>query len=165
MFQVKGTLKMPKKKEPENLVNQSMVLDQFLSTLVKSVAKGQTALQQYYKEDEQGRNSTVAYTIPSVSLEIKLNFTMTETKGISFLFKKTKETSSEVFSSLKLNLAAIPNPQHQLTQEVYTVQAGDTLKRIAEKFNVSVNELIKWNTDKISDPDRIEKGMVLTLFL
>jgi LysM repeat protein len=90
---------------------------------------------------------------------------MTETKGISFLFKKTKETSSEVFSSLKLNLAAIPNPKHQLTQKAYTVKAGDTLKRIAEKFNVSVNELIKWNTDKISDPDRIEKGMVLTLFL
>ena len=50
---------MSKKKEPENLVNQSMVLDQFLSTLVKSVAKGQTALQQYYKEDEQGRNSKI----------------------------------------------------------------------------------------------------------
>jgi hypothetical protein len=103
---------MAKKKESENLVNQTIVLDQFLSTLVTSVAKGQTALQRYYKEDEQGRNSTVAYTIPSVSLEIKLNFTMTETKGISFLFKKTKETSSEVFSSLKLNLAAIPNPKH-----------------------------------------------------
>ncbi len=126
---------MAKKKESENLVNQTIVLDQFLSTLVTSVAKGQTALQRYYKEDEQGRNSTVAYTIPSVSLEIKLNFTMTEEKGISFLFKKTKETSSEVFSSMKLNLAAIPNPQHQLTQEVYTVHAGDTLKRIAEKFN------------------------------
>jgi LysM repeat protein len=156
---------MAKKKESENLVNQTIVLDQFLSTLVKSVAKGQTALQRYYKEDEQGRNSTVAYTIPSVSLEIKLNFTMTEAKGISFLFKKTKETSSEVFSSLKLNLAAIPNPQHQLTQKEYTVKAGDTLKKIAERLNVSVNELIKWNADKISDPDRIEKGMVLTLFL
>ena len=155
---------MAKKKESENLVNQTIVLDQFLSTLVTSVAKGQTALQRYYKEDEQGRNSTVAYTIPSVSLEIKLNFTMTEAKGISFLFKKTKETSSEVFSSLKLNLAAIPNPQHQLTQKAYTVKAGDTLKRIAERLNVSVNELIKWNADKISDPDRIEKGMVLTYF-
>ena len=155
---------MAKKKESENLVNQTIVLEQFLSTLVKSVAKGQTALQQYYKEDEQGRNSTVAYTIPSVSLEIKLNFTMTEAKGISFLFKKTKETSSEVFSSMKLNLAAIPNPQHQLAQKTYTVKAGDTLKRIADRLNVSVNELIKWNADKISDPDRIEKGMVLTYF-
>ena len=159
---------MAKKKESENLVNQTIVLDQFLSTLVTSVAKGQTALQRYYKEDEQGRNSTVAYTIPSVSLEIKLNFTMTEAKGISFLFKKTKETSSEVFSSMKLNLAAIPNPQHQLAQKTYTVKpgykAGDTLKRIADRLNVSVNELIKWNADKISDPDRIEKGMVLTYF-
>lgn len=156
---------MASKKESENLVNQSMVLDQFLSSLVKSVAKGQTALQQYYKEDEQGRNSTVAYTIPSVSLEIKLNFTMTEKKGISFLFKKTKETATEVFSSMKLNLSAIPNPQHQLSRAAYTVKAGDTLKKIAEKFNVSLKELIKWNIDKIPDPDRIEKGMVLTLFL
>ncbi len=156
---------MASKKESENLVNQSVVLDQFLSTLVKSVAKGQTALQRYYKEDEQGRSSTVAYTIPSVSLEIKLNFTMTEEKGISFLFKKTKETSTEVFSSLKLDLTAIPNPRHQLTRAAYTIKAGDTLKKIAEKFNVSVNELIKWNIDKISDPDRIEKGMVLTILL
>ena len=156
---------MPKKKETENLVNQSMVLDQFLSTLVKSVAKGQTALQQYYKEDEQGRKSTVAYTIPSVSLEIKLNFTLTEEKGISFFFKKTRETSTEVFSSMKLNLSAIPNPRHQPSQTTYTVKAGDTLKKIAEKFNVSVKELIKWNMDKISDPDRIKKGMVLTVLL
>jgi len=156
---------MPQHKEAENLVNQSIVLDQFLSTLVKSVAKGQTALQQFYKEDEQGRKSNVAYTIPSVSLEIKLNFTMTEEKGISFLFKKTKETSTEVFSSLKLDLSAIPNPQHQLLQAQYTVNTGDTLQKIATKYNISVNELIKWNIDKISDPDKIDKGMVLTLFL
>jgi LysM repeat protein len=154
---------MATRKESENLVNQSMVLDQFLSTLVKSVAKGQTALQQYYTEDEEGRNSTVAYTIPSVSLEIKLNFTTSEEKGISFFFKKTKETATEVFSSMKLNLSAIPNPQHQPSGTTYTVKAGDDLPKIANKLNVSMKDLLKWNPGKIPDPKNIPPGMVLTI--
>jgi LysM repeat protein len=156
---------MPTKKESENLVNQSMALDRFLSTLVKSVAKGQTALQQYYTEDEQGRNSAVAYTIPSVSLEIKLNFTTSEEKGISFFFKKTKETTTEVFSSMKLNLSAIPNPQHQSAQTTYKVKAGDTLKVIANKLNVSMKDLLKWNPDKIPDPNNIPQGILLNILL
>jgi LysM repeat protein len=153
---------MATKKESENLVNQSMVLDQFLSTLVKSVAKGQTALQQYYTEDEEGRNSTVAYTIPSVSLEIKLNFTTSEEKGISFFFKKTKETATEVFSSMKLNLSAIPNPGHQPSRRTYTVKPGEDLKTVAKKLNVTQADLLRSNP-KIPDIHKLPPGMILTI--
>jgi len=95
-------------KESEDIVSQSIVLDEFLSSLVRSVARGQVELEKYYREGD-GKESAVAFTIPSVSVDVKINFTMTKTKGIAFLFKKTKETTTEVFSSLKLNLSAVPN--------------------------------------------------------
>jgi len=128
---------MPDHKESENLVNQSMVLDEFLSSLVKSVAKSQTALETYYRNGE-GRKSSVAYTIPSVSLEMKMNFTMTKTRGIAFLFKKSKETSTEVFSSLKLNLAAMPNPQFSESAGTYEARREDTPEEIAENHGVTI---------------------------
>jgi len=151
-------------KESETFVNQSMLLDDFLGTLVKSVAKGQTSLEKYYREDDEGRKSTVAYTIPSVSLEVKLNFTMTKEQGIAFLFKKTKETTTEIFSSLKLNLSAIPNPAIPKKKEIYRVKTGDTLAKIASKFGVSVQDIRKWNADKIEDPNKIKKGLELEIY-
>jgi hypothetical protein len=101
---------MADKRATEKFVNASVRLEEFFESLVRSVARGQSALQQYYRETEEGRRSTVAYTIPSVALEVKLNFTVTTDKGICFFFKKTQETSTEVFSSMKLNLTAVPNP-------------------------------------------------------
>jgi hypothetical protein len=101
---------MTEKKETEQFVNASVRLEEFFESLVRSVARGQSALEQYYRGTAEGRQSTVAYTIPSVALEVKLNFTVTTDRGICFFFKKTKETSTEVFSSMKLNLAAVPNP-------------------------------------------------------
>lgn len=126
---------MPDPKESENLVNQSMMLDEFLSSLVQSVAKSQTALEAYYRNGE-GKKSSVAYTIPSVSLEMKMNFTMTKTRGIAFFFKKTKETSTEVFSSLKLNLNAMPNPQFSEGADEYRIREGEAPADIAKNHDV-----------------------------
>ena len=141
-----------------------MLLENFLESLVKSVAKGQTELEKYYREDEEGRKSTVAYTIPSVSLEVKLTFTITKEKGIAFFFKKTQETETEVFSSLKMNLSAIPNPAIK-RKTSYTVEEGDTMHEIANKFGVSLADIMKWNQGKIQDPDIIEKGLELDIFI
>ena len=126
---------MPDPKESESLVNQSMMLDDFLSALVKSVARSQTALEAYYSHGE-GEKTSVAYTIPSVSLEMKMNFTMTKTRGIAFFFKKTKETSTEVFSSLKMNLAAMPNPKFSGGADDDQVREGETPAELAENHDV-----------------------------
>ncbi len=126
---------MPEHKESENLINQSMMLDEFLSSLVTSVAKSQTALEAYFRNGE-GQRSSVAFTIPSVSLEMKMNFTMTKTRGIAFFFKKTKETSTEVFSSLKLNLAAMPNPEFSRGADDEQVREGETPTELAKNHDV-----------------------------
>jgi hypothetical protein len=44
------------------------------------------------------------------------------------------------------------------TPQVYVVRSGDTMSKIADRFNVSVDELIAANADAIKDPDKISIG-------
>jgi hypothetical protein len=44
------------------------------------------------------------------------------------------------------------------TPQVYVVKSGDTMSKIADRFNVSVDELIAANKDTIKDPDLIAIG-------
>lgn len=44
------------------------------------------------------------------------------------------------------------------TPQVYVVKSGDTMSKIADRFNVSVDELIAANEDTIKDPDMIAIG-------
>jgi LysM repeat protein len=158
--------------DPENVINPQIQLEDFLTRLVKAVAESQTGLEQYYRDTAEGRRSSVAYTIPSASMEVKLNFSTVTEKGISFIFKKTSETQTEVFSSLKLNLTALPNPAlsketpTRYTQNiVHTVAPGETLAQIARKYDVTIAEIQAWNPTAISDPDRIDAGLALSIFL
>ena len=43
----------------------------------------------------------------------------------------------------------------------YTIQSGDTLTAIGQKFNVSVNDLVAWNN--IKNPDLIYAGDTLKI--
>jgi membrane-bound lytic murein transglycosylase D len=40
------------------------------------------------------------------------------------------------------------NPNSTVTSIRYTVRSGDSLSRIASKYNVSVNDLHRWNSIK-----------------
>ena len=44
----------------------------------------------------------------------------------------------------------------------YTVQAGDTLSSIANRFGVTVAQLQDWN--QMADPNKISVGQILNLF-
>jgi hypothetical protein len=44
------------------------------------------------------------------------------------------------------------------TQQVYVIKSGDTLSKFATRFNVTLDELLEANKDKIKDPDRIAIG-------
>jgi nucleoid-associated protein YgaU len=56
-----------------------------------------------------------------------------------------------------------PTPIPQPTQVTYTVQAGDTLSRIAGRFGITLQQLIDANTEVIPDPDKLQIGDVLTI--
>ncbi len=43
----------------------------------------------------------------------------------------------------------------------YSVQSGDTLAKIAKKYNVTMEQLIKWND--IKNPDMITVGQQLKI--
>lgn len=57
--------------------------------------------------------------------------------------------------------AATPTPAPARTPGTYTVQAGDTLGAIAERFGVTIADLVAANG--LADPDLIYPGQELTI--
>jgi nucleoid-associated protein YgaU len=45
----------------------------------------------------------------------------------------------------------------------YTVQSGDNLSKIGQKYGVSWQQIYEANRDKINDPDKIFPGQELTI--
>lgn len=45
------------------------------------------------------------------------------------------------------------------TKIPYIIQKGDTLSKLADKFNVTVEQICKWN--EIADPNKINEGQLL----
>lgn len=50
-----------------------------------------------------------------------------------------------------------------IVRQTYTVQSGDNLTRIAQRFNVTVADLVLWNQSLIWDQDMIRVGWVLNV--
>ena len=62
--------------------------------------------------------------------------------------------------------AAAGNTPSTTTARNYTVQAGDSLSKIAKQFYGDANKYMKIfeaNQDKLSDPDKIKPGMDLVI--
>lgn len=56
-------------------------------------------------------------------------------------------------------------PQRQITKRIgYRVRIGDSLARIAQKFRVTVNQLLHWNK-KLESNKYLQPGQLLTLFV
>jgi len=51
-----------------------------------------------------------------------------------------------------------PTPIPQPTEQIYVVEAGDTLSRIAGRFNVELGDLIAANAETLPDPDKLAIG-------
>lgn len=59
----------------------------------------------------------------------------------------------------------VPSPVVKSTTSylTYTVQAGDTLWKIARKYNCSITEIMVANSDRIKNPNRIHAGWQLKI--
>jgi LysM domain len=64
--------------------------------------------------------------------------------------------SSPVSSAAAETFAPTPVPQP--TQQVYIVQSGDTMSKIAKKFHLALADLIAANAETIPNPDRLQIG-------
>jgi LysM repeat protein len=56
------------------------------------------------------------------------------------------------------SVAPSPTVPPAPTPQVYVVKSGDTMSKIAKKFDISIDELIAANEDNIKDPDKISIG-------
>lgn len=60
-------------------------------------------------------------------------------------------------------VASVPNKTGVIRKVSYKVRSGDSLARIAQKFQLSVNDILKWN--KINPSKYLQPGQKLTLFV
>ncbi|GAB3282909.1 transglycosylase family protein [Parasphingorhabdus pacifica] len=89
----------------------------------------------------------------------KTNWTSGSTSGSTEV--TTEETSEETSSSSKTTVkqeSSVPSNGAD-----YTVQAGDTLGKIADKFGVDYQNVFERNTDILNDPNLIFPGQKLDI--
>lgn len=75
------------------------------------------------------------------------------------LFLSGGSTFEPVHSSSGTSTTSNTHTSNTSNQGTYTVQSGDTLSGIAEKYGVTVRDLCNWNN--ISNPNAIQVGQVL----
>jgi nucleoid-associated protein YgaU len=56
-----------------------------------------------------------------------------------------------------------PTPEPAPTPQVYIVQSGDTMSKIAKKFHVALADLIAANAEAIPDPNKLQIGDQVTI--
>jgi membrane-bound lytic murein transglycosylase D len=69
-----------------------------------------------------------------------------------------------IFGEQASQLAALPESRGVIRKVNYRVRPGESLSRIASKFNTSVNQIKKWNK-KVSSQKYIQPGDRLTLYV
>ena len=73
---------------------------------------------------------------------------------------KTDDSNSGEQTDLEVPSPVVKNTTSYMT---YTVQAGDTLWKIARKYSCSVAEIVAANSDRIKNPNRIHAGWQLKI--
>ena len=73
---------------------------------------------------------------------------------------KTDDSSSGEQTDREVPSPVVKNTTSYMT---YTVQAGDTLWKIARKYNCSITEIMVANSDRIKNPNRIHAGWQLKI--
>jgi nucleoid-associated protein YgaU len=147
---------------PEQFVDLSFIkeLDSsgFIDRLQKTMAVAKTAPR------PEPAPAPVAAKEKSPVAEAKAKTVATEEKAKPVA--KQVSTSTSVDKTSPLQLASKPSKAAATTGEQYTVKAGDTLSKLAERFYNSMNKwekIYEANRDILKNPNYIYIGMKLTI--
>ena len=91
--------------------------------------------------------------------------TQDEANKIWDAIKTVPDWRTDIIADIKATGEA-PAPAAKPAERTHTVQAGDTLSKIAKQYlgNANAyNEIFQLNRDQLSDPDKIKPGQVLKL--
>lgn len=112
---------------------------------VRAECRGKTSLQliaeaagTYYKTIKDLNPEFIQRYLPEGTYSVAVP------KGASKIFYDRFKTLSQE-TSVKSEVKTNPRPKPVSRTRTYVVKRGDTLSRIAAKFNVSVSDIIKWN--------------------
>jgi hypothetical protein len=79
--------------------------------------------------------------------------------GLLGFGKPSADGSASPTTPLRTELVTpAPTPVPKPTDQIYVVKSGDTLSRIAGRFNISLEELIAANAETLPDPDKLQIG-------
>lgn len=122
--------------------------EQSVNTEISATEIGQTSVQTETAPSE----STTSESLNQETANIE-----TETASENTETYESNSTEAEVKNTSEKNTSGI----HGKTASVYTVQPGDNLTLIAEKYNVSTSELMEWNS---LTSDKILSGQKLKIY-
>ena len=94
--------------------------------------------------------------VVALALAAAVLFALPGLLGFGSPSAQSSASPSPAASTAAASLAptALPQP----TPQVYIVQSGDTMSKIAKKFGVALGELIAANAENIPNPDRLQIG-------
>jgi hypothetical protein len=94
--------------------------------------------------------------VVAIALAAAVLFALPGLLGFGGPASNASPSASPIVSAAPQTFAPTPVPEP--TQQVYVVQSGDTMSRIAKKFKVPLPDLIAANAENIPKPDELQIG-------
>jgi len=140
----------------ENGPHYSLSADQRLQTIHKKRTGGSNSQQVFHRVNE-------GESLWTISRQYKVTVAkLAHWNGIAP--KDTLRPGQKLSVWTKEPTTSLPGQRKAVTKKIgYKVRNGDSLARIANKFNVRINDIAKWN--KVSKAKYLQPGQKLTLYI
>ena len=141
-------------KNTNNLSSNSLALGQQIKIPISSASNTSSnstssVSKQKYKVKAGDSLSAIAWifgtTVDAIKKANNLSSNVLSIGQMLIIPSKNATTITETPKDTKNNTSNTNSSSNNSSSQVYVVQAGDTMWRIAKKFDVDVNDIVKWN--------------------